>query len=55
MKGIPLIRASGVLPFELGYSDPAHFTRAFRRWAAVTPLEYRERHLLERAGVRRSA
>ncbi len=24
-----------------GYSDPAHFTRAFRRWTSLTPLEYR--------------
>lgn len=26
---------------ELGYSDPAHFTRAFRRWSGATPNNWR--------------
>lgn len=30
------------IAYELGYSDPAHFTRAFRRWTCMTPKEYRE-------------
>ena len=29
----------------LGYSDPAHFARAFRRWTGHSPSEYRRRML----------
>jgi len=32
---------------ELGYRDCANFTRAFRRWAGVAPLEYRRNRLEE--------
>ena len=28
---------------ELGYSDPSHFTRAFRRWTGEAPSVYRTR------------
>jgi AraC-like DNA-binding protein len=28
---------------ELGYSDPAHFTRAFVRWTGVAPRQFRQR------------
>ena len=34
------------IAFGLGYSDPAHFTRAFRRWAGVAPSEYRAHQLV---------
>ena len=31
------------LALDLGYSDHANFTRAFRRWAGCAPREYRSR------------
>ncbi|ODA66635.1 HTH-type transcriptional regulator VirS [Methyloligella halotolerans] len=31
------------IALSLGYSDPAHFTRAFRRWTGETPLAWRRR------------
>ncbi|MEM9222775.1 MAG: AraC family transcriptional regulator ligand-binding domain-containing protein [Pseudomonadota bacterium] len=33
------------IAYRLGYSDPAHFTRAFRRWADTTPENFRKKAL----------
>jgi AraC-like DNA-binding protein len=33
------------LATDLGFAEQASFTRAFRRWAGVTPREYRRRLL----------
>jgi AraC-like DNA-binding protein len=30
---------------ELGYTDYANFTRAFKRWAGVSPREFRNQHI----------
>jgi AraC-like DNA-binding protein len=34
----------GEIAFALGYSEPATFHRAFRRWTGVTPAAYRAGH-----------
>lgn len=41
LLGRPGARAIDVA-FDLGYRDPANFSRAFRRWCGVTPREFRQ-------------
>ena len=34
------------IALELGYEDPSHFARAFKRISGICPREYRRRHIL---------
>jgi AraC-like DNA-binding protein len=36
-------RPLGEIAYLLGFSEPANFTRAFRRWTEVAPLEFRRK------------
>jgi AraC-like DNA-binding protein len=44
-----LLRDAGIkiteIALDVGYSDAAHFNRAFRRWAGTTPREFRRQQL----------
>ena len=40
-------RSSTEITFELGFSAPSAFTRAFKRWTGLSPTEYRERRVAQ--------
>lgn len=35
------------IAYSLGYSQPSHFTRAFRRWTGVSPKKYKSVHKVD--------
>ena len=35
-------RSIGEITYLLGFSEPSNFTRAFKRWTGMSPVEYRE-------------
>jgi AraC-like DNA-binding protein len=42
------------IAYDLGYTDPSNFTRAFRHWTGVTPSEFRKRRREHRPARTRS-
>ena len=40
----------GALAYELGFSNPSHFSRMFRRHFQMSPSEYRKQVLQVKAG-----
>ena len=46
-----LLKDSGIritdIAMALNYTDAANFTRAFKRWAGITPREYRAHQLMQ--------
>ena len=47
--------SAGEIASLLGYSEPAAFHRAFKRWHGVTPREYRQAHRARAGSARRAA
>ena len=41
-------RSIAEIAIQLGYSDPSHFSRAFRRWERRSPRGYQRQDLLDR-------
>ena len=36
-------RSLGEITYLLGFSEPSNFTRAFKRWTGISPIEYRDK------------
>ncbi|HDN69202.1 MAG TPA: AraC family transcriptional regulator [Gammaproteobacteria bacterium] len=37
-------RSLGEITYLLGFSEPSNFTRAFKRWTGISPIEYRDKN-----------